>query len=133
MGTYHEEAVISVIFGTALLLFFVVFFIFAILQFQKKQLQNRLEKSHLQKMYEGEILKAQLEMQEQTFRTISQEIHDNIGQILSLTRLNISTINTEDRIAAERKITNSKELLDKAIDDLRDLSIRLNTEYISQQ
>jgi len=72
-------------------------------------------------------------MQEQTFRTISQEIHDNIGQILSLIRLNISTIKAEEDSPSERKIITSKELLDKAIEDLRDLSKRLNTEHVSQQ
>jgi signal transduction histidine kinase len=34
---------------------------------------------------------------------------------------------------AERKINTSKELLDQAIDDLRNLSKRLNTEYVSRQ
>jgi signal transduction histidine kinase len=87
----------------------------------------------LKNTYQQEILKAQLEMQEQTFLTISQEIHDNIGQILSLIRLNISTIRPYDTAMAERKINTSKELLDKAIEDLRDLSKRLNTEYVSQQ
>lgn len=72
-------------------------------------------------------------MQEQTFQTISQEIHDNIGQILSLIRLNISTIETEENSPSERKVITSKELLDQAIEDLRDLSKRLNTEYVSRQ
>lgn len=79
------------------------------------------------------MLKAHLEVQEQTFLTISQEIHDNIGQILSLTRLNISTIVPQDHQAAQRKIAASKELLDQAIEDLRNLSKRLNAEFVRQQ
>jgi signal transduction histidine kinase len=72
-------------------------------------------------------------MQEQTFLSISQEIHDNIGQILSLTRLHISTISPDDYVATERKVGASKELIDKAIGDLRDLSKRLNAGFVRQQ
>jgi len=107
--------------------------IIAILKYQNRNRKHLLEVRDLKNIYQQEILKAQLEMQEQTFRTISQEIHDNIGQILSLIRLNISTIKAEENSPSERKIITSKELLDKAIEDLRDLSKRLNTEYVSQQ
>jgi signal transduction histidine kinase len=89
--------------------------------------------SNLKNSYEQEILKAQLEMQEQTFLNISQEIHDNIGQILSLIRLHVSTISPGDEVATERKISVSKELIDKAIEDLRNMSKRLNSEFVSQQ
>jgi signal transduction histidine kinase len=89
--------------------------------------------NNLKNIYEQEILKARLEMQEQTFLNISQEIHDNIGQILSLVRLNISTIKPDDFASTAYKIVTSKELLDKAIEDLRNVSKRLNANYISQQ
>ena len=72
-------------------------------------------------------------MQEQTFLSISQEIHDNVGQILSLVRLNISTLGKAENVAAEQKISSSKELLDQAINDLRDLSKRLNSKYVARQ
>ncbi len=78
-----------------------------------------------------EILKAQLEMKENTLHTISQEIHDNIGQVLSLVKLNLNTVVLEDCSPAIGKITASKELVGKAIQDLRNLSKSLNTEHIS--
>ena len=107
--------------------------VLAILKYQNRTRKHLLEVQDLKNIYQQEILKAQLEMQEQTFQTISQEIHDNIGQILSLIRLNISTIKTEENSPSERKVITSKELLDQAIEDLRDLSKRLNTEYVSRQ
>ncbi|MDB5262279.1 MAG: sensor histidine kinase [Adhaeribacter sp.] len=111
----------------------IVAVVIAILKYQNRTRKHLLEVNDLKNTYHQEILKAQLEMQEQTFRTISQEIHDNIGQILSLIRLNISSIKTEEDSHSARKIITSKELLDQAIDDLRDLSKRLNTEYVSRQ
>jgi two-component system, NarL family, sensor kinase len=128
-----EEIYITIVITTYLMIFLVVIIVISIVKYQNKLKKHIEEVNLLKNLYQQEILKAQLEMQEQTFLTISQEIHDNIGQILSLTRLNISTIKIEDQASTIRKIATSKELLDKAIDDLRDLSKRLNIEYLSQQ
>jgi signal transduction histidine kinase len=49
------------------------------------------EKQFLQASFQQELLKTQIEIQEQTLKNISQEIHDNIGQVLSLAKLNLST------------------------------------------
>jgi len=81
----------------------------------------------LKSQYETTILKSQLEIQEQTFRNISQEIHDNIGQVLSLAKLNLNTILQN---GASEKIVLAEELLGKAINDLRDLSKSLHPEKI---
>ena len=62
---------------------------------------------------------------------ISQEIHDNIGQTLSLAKLNLNTLDMEQREKALGKVGDAKELVGKAIQDLRDLSRTLNTDNIA--
>lgn len=89
------------------------------------------EREQLKLSYERELLKSQLEIQEQTFRHISQEIHDNIGQMLSLARLNISTMDPTQPTGMEQKISDSKKLVSQAIYDLRNLSHGLNTDYVA--
>jgi two-component system NarL family sensor kinase len=128
-----QEILIVLIAGTALFLALVIsIFIFLVL-YQKKSYRHMLEKISMQEAFGKEILESRLEMQEQTFLNISQEIHDNIGQILSLVRINISTINPASPEQIVSKVSNSKELLDGAIQDLRDLSKRLNSQYLSHQ
>jgi signal transduction histidine kinase len=82
---------------------------------------------------EQQILQTQLEIQEQTFKNISQEIHDNIGQVLSLVKLNINTMDSNQPAPLQEKIDNSRTLISKAIQDLRDLSKSLNTDYVVEQ
>jgi signal transduction histidine kinase len=82
----------------------------------------------LKVQYEQAILMSQLEIQEQTFKNISQEIHDNIGQVLSLAKLNLNTITQAENTET---IALTEELLGKAIADLRDLSRSLNSEKIT--
>lgn len=79
--------------------------------------------------YEQTLLQSQLEIQEQTFKNISQEIHDNIGQVLTLAKLNLATTTIAESAVAE-KIKTSQQLIGKAIQDLRDLSRSLNTDYV---
>ena len=81
--------------------------------------------------FSQEILQSQIEIQEQTLKNIAQEIHDNIGQELSLAKLNLSTMNVSMQQELISKISNSKELVSKAIQDLRDLSRSLHTDAIS--
>lgn len=77
--------------------------------------------------FEQTLLKTQLEIQEQAFTYISQEIHDNIGQILSLVRLNLNTFGNQ---VSEERINQTDDLLGKAIKDLRDLSHNLQNNRI---
>jgi signal transduction histidine kinase len=124
---------IQFVIAITLLLILITSFVIAFILIHQKHYHKYIqEKEELKNSYHQEILKAQLEMQEQTFRTISQEIHDNIGQVLSLVRLQISTVNPIDLLATEQKITSSKELLDQALDDLRNLSKQLNPEHVSR-
>ncbi|MFL9482106.1 sensor histidine kinase [Chitinophagaceae bacterium LWZ2-11] len=81
--------------------------------------------------YEQTLLQAQLEIQEQTLRFISKEIHDNVGQVLSVVKLNLGIINATDSDTYE-KINYTKDLVSKAITDLRYLSKKLNPERIVQ-
>jgi len=85
----------------------------------------------LKSQYERTLLQSQLEIQEQTFRNISQEIHDNIGQVLSLAKLNLNTIPPKAQNGISEKIALAEELLGKAIGDLRDLSKSLHPEKIA--
>ena len=117
-----------IIAGCAIILFFLFFFYLFFVQSQRRKILHQKEMFDLKVRFEKTILQSQLEIQEQTFRNISQEIHDNIGQVLSLAKLNLNTIPHE---TASDKIFLTEELLGKAINDLRDLSKSLHPEKIS--
>ncbi|HRH59723.1 MAG TPA: sensor histidine kinase [Chitinophagaceae bacterium] len=114
--------------GSGLMVVFVIFFYLLVLQLHRRRVIHQQEMFELKKIYEQTILQSQIEIQEQTFRNISQEIHDNIGQVLSLAKLNLHTVSAAN---TSEKITLSEELLGKAITDLRDLSKSLNTDKIT--
>jgi two-component system, NarL family, sensor kinase len=125
MPSSSEEFKIAII-TTSILMFFLVAFIlflFLAVQVRKRKAQAMLEK---------EILAAQIEIQEQTFKNVSQEIHDNVGQVLSLAKLNLNTILGTSDEASLPKIESATELIGKAIGDLRNLSRSMLGDKVTQ-
>ena len=130
-GEEATESLRQIIFGgTLAFLVLAGFVIFFLVMYVRRKTKNILEKQQLQSKFSETLLQSQLEIQEQTFKNISQEIHDNIGQALTLAKLNLNTMPSVSGEQQE-KITTTKELVSKAIGDLRDLSRSLNTDYIA--
>lgn len=112
------------------MLFLTSLIIISVVRYNNRLSKHLQETQLLQTQFSQTLLQTQLEIQEQTLKNISQEIHDNIGQVLSLAKLNINTMSGASTEVLEEKISTSKELISKAIQDLRDLSRSLNTDYI---
>lgn len=82
--------------------------------------------------FEQTLLQSRLEIQEQTFITISQEIHDNVGQLLTLARLNLNTLEMPGDNHTKEKITDASSLISQSIQSLRDLTKTLHGDLISK-
>jgi two-component system, NarL family, sensor kinase len=111
----------AIISGTIVLLTLVLFIIFFVLVHYRKQAISQNIQKQMQSHFQQELLRTQIEIQEQTLKTISQEIHDNVGQVLSLAKLNLATFPTLGELQSN-KINDTKNLVSKAIIDLRNLS-----------
>ncbi len=133
MQKESREIIITLIAGTIIFLLLGAWMLSFLFLYRNRHRKHQQEKEQLRLSYERELLKAQLEIQEQTFKNISQEIHDNIGQMLSLAKLNLATMDLSQPDRLEQKIGDSKKLVAQAIADLRNLSHGLSTDYIADQ
>lgn len=91
-----------------------------------RQAQSRLEEySHIL----GELYNNQQKVQEQTLNHVSQEIHDNVGQLLSLVRMQLNQV-----AAIEGKenqlIADAQENISRAMGDLRDMARGMSSDRI---
>ncbi|MBC7948020.1 MAG: hypothetical protein H7Y42_09095 [Chitinophagaceae bacterium] len=121
------DFVLPILFASffVLLLMMAGFMLFRI--YLKRKNKLLLEKERMRIEFEQTLMQSKLEIQEQTFQYISQELHDNIGQVLSLLSINLNTLNAP---GDEIKIGQMDELLGKALIDLRHLSHSLDADYI---
>jgi signal transduction histidine kinase len=127
-----ESVVVIIIAGTIILLLLGIFIIGFLFFYQRKHNNHITEQEQLKAAFNQELLKTQIEMQEQTLNYVSREIHDNITQVLSFVKLNLALTGniTEEQRAS--KIDESRKLVSQAITDLRDLSKSLSFEHIAQ-
>lgn len=77
----------------------------------------------------GELYSNQQKIQEQTLNHVSQEIHDNVGQLLSLVRMQLNQVaakgGTEDQLIAD-----AQENIGRAMRDLRDMARGMSSDRI---
>jgi signal transduction histidine kinase len=106
---------------------FIIFYIFVYNQRKKRYIE---EKELLKSTFQKELLKTQIEVQEQTLVNISREIHDNITQVLSFVKLNLAMVDVGDE-DIKGKINENRELVAQTINDLRNLSKTMSFEHIT--
>lgn len=124
---------VRIIFLTAsIIILFAVFIIYIIYYYQKKHFIFYTEMESIKIQYEKNIMAAQLEIQEQTFRQISSEIHDSISLSLTLSKLHLSTINFPKPVFRHEKIDASICLIGDAIQKLNNISRSLNSDLIKE-
>lgn len=104
--------------------------IYFVVLYRNRQLKNKQEQEEREASFRQELLKTQLEVQEQTFENVSKEIHDNITQVLSFVKLTLATVNNSSETERKTKIGESRELIANTITDLRDLSKSLSFEHV---
>jgi len=128
----QTEAIVLLVFMTGFILVMITFIIIILFFVQKKQKIFNNDLLTVRANYDRELYKAQLEIQEQTFQEIAREIHDNVGQILSLAKLGLGTLDLDRKDEAKESIIEISDILEKALDDLRHLSRTMNAEIIKK-
>ncbi len=102
-----------------------------VVYYHKKRTEYAQEKQAMQNTFQREMLKTQLETQEYAFHQISEELHDNVGQLLSTTKMLIG-ITERNLPQPPDSLKTASETLGKAIQDLRSLSKSLSNEWLHQ-
>lgn len=98
--------------------------------YQRKKLKFLLDKQKAEKRYLEELTQSQLETQEQTFKNIGWELHDNVGQLLSVANMQLNVLSTELPNELKEKLKDSQDVLKKSLTEIRGISKSLNSDVI---
>jgi signal transduction histidine kinase len=124
-GLFTAIIIISLIF-----LIICLSLIFIVVLYNQRRRLHVEEKKEMNQKFEAELLQTHLEVQEQTMQTIAADLHDNIGQLLSLTALTLNSIEIQQQKKAEKKVGDSLSLVNKSIKELRELAKLLQGEQL---
>jgi len=119
-----------VIIFTITLLIIVLTMIFVYVIFIRKKTTLLIEQKEKDMRFEKELATSQIEMKEQTLNYIGQELHDDLGQKLSVVRLRQNQLIPKLTNAEKDELNELNELLGECIQDIRNLSKTLITEQI---
>ena len=126
-----SQEITVVLIASAFFLIVAVGIVMLFLVYQKRQLKSLLEKEELSNQFQKELLNTKLEAQEETLNHIGRELHDNIGQLLSSSKLLIGAANRSASTASET-LEIADKTLSQAIAELRALSKSLNNNWLEK-
>ncbi|RZW47327.1 MAG: histidine kinase [Flavobacteriaceae bacterium] len=114
---------VLLIVSALIIIFFIVF--------QKRKNKLLFEKFRQQQEFEEELTKSQLEIQDQTLKNVGQELHDNVGQLLSFASMQLNLISTLVKDSVKEKVDDTKDVISNTIQEVRALSKSLNSDVIA--
>lgn len=112
-----------ILIGFFLMIIMTAFIVFMIYAHRQRQIQNKQKLLAIQLEFEKTLLDVEKEIREETLSFVGRELHDNIGQLLSLAKLNLSSSKPE-------KIHAGKSLINEIIQEVRGLSKVLNLDWV---
>lgn len=116
---------LSIVFFTLLIVLFFLFF-----YFQKKRTNFLIDKMESELNFQAELVKTRVEIKDQTLSEISKELHDNIGQILSVAIMQVNLLINNKSLTSYDELNELKEVLAKAINEIRVLSRIINRDNL---
>ncbi|MGY5848534.1 sensor histidine kinase [Salegentibacter sp. HM20] len=124
-----EELLLIVYFIVVILLltaFVIVFFVV----YQRRKNKMLQEQFEAKQRFEREISKSRLEMQEQTLKNVGWELHDNIGQLLSVAKMQLNIFSKTLPKEAKSSASEIQETVANSLQEVRSLSKSLNNQVI---
>lgn len=126
-----NDVTITLLISTMVILLLIAGVIIVMILGNRKRVQQEVKMAQLQVTYEKELRLVENEVQEQTLTNVSRELHDNIGQLLTLIRLQLEQETIDDEEMTDRLAPMDKTITD-TIEQVRLLSHSLNTDHLEQ-
>jgi signal transduction histidine kinase len=120
-----NELAFLIISGTFLAALMGTFIVAMVVLHRQRQVQNRQRLDQVKAEHEKTLLNIENEIQQETLAHVGRELHDNIGQLLSLAKLNLNSTKPE-------KQAEGKEFINQIIKEVRALSKTLNLDWVEE-
>ena len=98
--------------------------------FLRKKSEMILQEQEKELKFAQELALSQIEMREQTLRYVGQELHDDIGQKLSVAKLLNNKLSSQLQLSEREFLKEINDLLGECISDIRNLSKTFISHHI---
>ena len=89
-----------------------------------------LTQQEKEKEFEETLKNSEIEIKENALKNIAWELHDNVGQLLSLAKMELNILKPKLQANVE-KVEEINEIIGTSLQEIRTISKTLNSEYIN--
>lgn len=129
-GPLLPQEKLLIVYFIAILLFFAVFAIVFVIAFQRRKNKFLKDRFEAEKRYQRELANSQIEIQEQTLKNIAWELHDNVGQLLSVANIQLNVLMNAAPETFHGQIKETKGIVQETVQEIRSLSKVLNNDVV---
>lgn len=95
MSNSYGYEIILVVISSIVVLLMALFSVSFIFLYHRRQREAQREKQILYDTYQRELLQSQLEIQNHTLQQVAEELHDHIGQLLTVAVIRLNALEME--------------------------------------
>lgn len=125
-----REEFLLIVYFIVVIFVLTTFGILFFITFQRRKNKLLYEKFEAEKRYEQEIAQSKIEIQEQTLKNVGWELHDNIGQLLSVANMQLNILARTAEDSTLESVKDIKSIVASSLQEVRSLSKSLNNEVI---
>jgi len=125
-----QEVTLILCGSTIIILLLAGLIVFSLFINQKRKFRFRQETLVMKNNFDQELLRSRLEIQTQAFESISHELHDNVGTLISIAMVHIGLLDKD--APGKETIAEAEGLLNEAMNTLRDISRSIHPENINR-
>ena len=123
LDSANTEIVLVYFIGTVGMMLLAGGLFFFFITYQKRLLKKQLEVNRIKQEQQKEILKNTVQAQEKERKRIAQDLHDEVGAMLSVVKLNVGRIEKKSEEEKAKALANeTKDYLDDVITQVRRIS-----------
>ncbi|MCB0451547.1 MAG: histidine kinase [Aequorivita sp.] len=129
-GPLLPQEKLLIVYFIAVLLFFTIFSIVFVVAFQRRKNKFLKERYEAEQRYQRELSDSQIEIQEQTLKNIAWELHDNVGQLLSVANIQLNVLMNAIPKSFHDQVSETKSIVQETVQEIRTLSKVLNNDVV---
>lgn len=124
----HKEEVLVLIYFIATIFILVLFVVVFFIAFQRRKNKLLIRQFEAVQAYEKELARSQIEIQEYTLKNIAWELHDNVGQLLSVINLQLNVLGKRLPTGFDKEVNEIRDVVRQTVQEVRSLSKVLNND-----
>jgi two-component system NarL family sensor kinase len=133
MNADGKNIILLVIIGISVMLLLILSFLLVFLISQRKKTQYQMAMQQLKEEQQNMLIEAAVKSEENERHRIAEELHDEVGALLSSTKLHFCALDTDSMTEEDNRIhQRSKELIDDSIQKVRNISHNLHSIILKE-